>query len=68
MQDEGWISTRKAAAHLDMSTNALYKLTSARSLPFQQDRPGARCWFRRSDLDAWRRGEDWKRPPHLRAA
>jgi excisionase family DNA binding protein len=49
-----WLSTREAAEHLGMSVNALHKLTAERSIPFTQDAPGARCYFKRSDLDAWR--------------
>ena len=30
------------------------RMTAERRIPFSQDRPGARCWFRRSDLDRWR--------------
>ena len=52
-----WLSTRDAARYLSVTPNALHKLTAARAIPFEQDGPGARCWFRRSELDAWRRGE-----------
>jgi len=54
---DGWISTRGAAAYLGMSSSALNNLTAARRVPFEQDRPGGKCWFKRSDLDAWRRGQ-----------
>jgi excisionase family DNA binding protein len=53
--DDGWLSTHEAAAHLGISANALHKLTAARAIPFEQAKPGGRCWFRRSDLDTWRR-------------
>jgi excisionase family DNA binding protein len=53
---DDWLTTKQAAAHLGMTPNALHKLTSARTIRFTQDRPGSRCWFRRSDLDAWREG------------
>jgi excisionase family DNA binding protein len=52
--EERWLSTREAAAHLGISANALHKLTAARAIPFEQARAGGRCWFRRSNLDAWR--------------
>ena len=55
--DERWLSTREAAAHLGISANALHKLTAARAIPFEQATAGGRCWFQRSDLDAWRAGE-----------
>jgi len=51
-----WLSTRDAAEYLGITANALHKLTAARAIPFEQDGPGAKCWFRRSELDAWRRG------------
>jgi excisionase family DNA binding protein len=56
-EPERWLDTRDAAAHLGITRDALYKLTRARALPFEQERPGAKCWFKRDDLDAWRRGE-----------
>jgi len=52
-----WLTTRQAAAHLGITVPALHKLTAARSIPFEQDRPGCKCWFRTDDLDAWRRGQ-----------
>jgi excisionase family DNA binding protein len=52
-----WLSTREAAEYLGITANALHKLTAARAIPFEQDGPGARCWFRRDELDAWRRGD-----------
>jgi excisionase family DNA binding protein len=54
--EDRWFSTRQAAEYLGISANALHKLTAARAIPFEQERPGAKCWFRRSELDAWRRG------------
>jgi excisionase family DNA binding protein len=51
-----WLNTRQAAEYLGISPNALHKLTAARTIPFQQDRPGAKCWFRQSELDGWRQG------------
>jgi excisionase family DNA binding protein len=52
--DDGWLTTREAAAYLGMSVNALHKLTAARQVPFMQASEGARCYFKRSDLDTWR--------------
>ena len=49
-----WMTTAEAAAYVGMSTNGIHKLTSARQVPFVQDAPGCRCYFRRSELDAWR--------------
>ena len=52
--DDGWLTTKEAAAYLGLSVNALHKLTAERRIPFSQASEGARCYFRRSDLDAWR--------------
>jgi excisionase family DNA binding protein len=49
-----WLTSKQAAAYLGISVNALHKLTSARAVPFEQDAPGCKAWFRRSSLDAWR--------------
>jgi hypothetical protein len=52
----GWLDTKSAAEYLGISPNALHKHTSARTIPFHQDVPYGRCWFKRSDLDSWRGG------------
>jgi excisionase family DNA binding protein len=52
--EDGWLDSQRAASYLGISRNALYKLTAARSIPFEQEQRGCKCWFRRSDLDAWR--------------
>lgn len=62
--DRRWMSTKQAAEYLGIPTSSLHKLTSAREIPFEQDGPGCRCWFRREELDRWRRGETAK--PSLR--
>ena len=54
--EDAWLTTRQAAEHLGITVNALHKLTSAKAIVFEQDVPGGRCWFRRADLDAHRRG------------
>jgi excisionase family DNA binding protein len=54
---DGWIDAKSAAAYLSISRHALHKLTAARAIPFEQDAPGCKLWFKRSDLDAWRRGD-----------
>jgi hypothetical protein len=53
--DDRWLSTRQAADYLGMTPNALHKLTASRSVKFEQNGPGGRCYFRQADLDAWRR-------------
>ena len=57
--EDGWLNAREAASYIGISTNALHKLTAAREIPFEQDCAGGKLWFKRSELDAWRRG-DWK--------
>ncbi len=50
-----WLTSKEAAAYLGLpSVHAIHKLSSAHAIPFVQDRPGARLYFRRSNLDAWR--------------
>ena len=51
--EDGWLNTRQAAEYLGLSVHALHKLTAARAVPFEQEGPGCRCWFKRSDLDGW---------------
>lgn len=58
-----WMTTTEAAGYLGMTSNALHKLTSARQVPFSQDAPGGRCWFKRSELDAWRESGQSRRAP-----
>jgi Helix-turn-helix domain len=53
---EGWLDARAAAAHLGVSVDALHKLAAARRLPFAQEGPGCKLYFRGAELDAWRRG------------
>lgn len=60
-----WLSTREAAEYAGTTPNALHKAMAAREVHFEQDTPGGKAWFKRSDIDAWRRGE---RPPALRRA
>ena len=49
-----WLNARGAAAHMGLSVNALHKLTAARLIPFHQDAPNCKLWFRREELDSWR--------------
>jgi excisionase family DNA binding protein len=53
--EDRWLSTAEAANYLGLTTNAIHKHTAARSIPFEQDAAGGKCWFLRSELDAWRR-------------
>jgi hypothetical protein len=49
-----WMDAKAAARHLGMSVASLHQLTRRRAVPFVQDNPGTKCWFRRSELDEWR--------------
>ena len=50
-----WLDAAGAAAHLGLTRHALHKLTAARAIPFEQEAPGCKLWFQRTDLDHWRR-------------
>jgi excisionase family DNA binding protein len=52
--EDRWMTTAEAADYLGMPLASLHKLTAGRELPFSQEGPGARCYFKRSALDAWR--------------
>lgn len=56
-EPDGWLSTREAAAYAGTSPNALHKAMAAREIHFEQDARGGKAWFKRGDIDAWRRGE-----------
>ena len=66
----GWLDFDGALQYLGMKKGTLYKLTSARTIPFHQDGPGCKLWFLRSELDEWRQnsGARRTRATHLRAA
>jgi len=53
-RDEHWLDSRRAARYLGLSLASLHRLTAARRIPFHQDGPNCRCWFKRDELDAWR--------------
>ncbi|HWD68633.1 MAG TPA: hypothetical protein VG293_00470 [Solirubrobacteraceae bacterium] len=69
-ESDGWLDFDGALEHLGMKKGALYKLTSARTIPFHQDGPGCKLWFLRSELDEWRLSGASRaaRNRHLRAA
>jgi excisionase family DNA binding protein len=58
--EDRWMTSREAASYLGTTLSTMWKLTAAREIPFSQDGPGCRCWFKRSHLDQWREGA-WKR-------
>lgn len=62
--DDSWLDARAASEYLGLPLSgpnrrphALHKLTAARAIEFEQDCPGGRMYFRRSALDAYRRGQ-----------
>lgn len=61
-----WLDSRHAAEYLGVHRDTLRKLAAERAIPSEQDGPGCKLWFRRSDLDAWRLGGG--RPRHLALA
>ena len=54
---DGWLDAKQAATYLGLSVHTLHKLTASQALPFEQDGPGCKCWFKASEPDAWRSGE-----------
>lgn len=50
-----WLDTRGAAVHLGIHRDTVRRLAAEQALPSEQDGPGCKLFFRRSDLDAWRR-------------
>jgi excisionase family DNA binding protein len=59
-----WLTSTEAAEYLGLSVDALHKLTSTRSIPFAQDGPGAKLYFLRAHLDAWRLSKFHDRSDH----
>jgi len=49
-----WLDSTDAAAYLGMTRNALHKLTQRQAIPFCQDAPNSKLYFRVADLDHWR--------------
>jgi excisionase family DNA binding protein len=60
-----WLDSREAAAYLGVHRDTLRKLAAERAIPTHQDGRGGKLFFRRSDLDEWRRSGG--RPAHLSA-
>jgi excisionase family DNA binding protein len=54
-REDRWLCTREAAEYLGLGLGSLHKLTARRDVPFAQDSRGGKCWFLKSELDAWRR-------------
>ena len=49
-----WLDTRDAADHLGVHRDTIRRLAAERAVPSEQEGPGCKLYFRRSDLDAWR--------------
>lgn len=62
-RDDEWYDSRHAAEYLGVHRDTLRKLAAERTIPAEQDGPGCKLYFRRSDLDTWRRSGG--RPRHL---
>jgi excisionase family DNA binding protein len=61
-----WFDSRHAAEYLGVHRDTLRKLAAERAIRSEQDSPGCKLYFRKSDLDAWR--QSGGRPRHLAAA
>jgi excisionase family DNA binding protein len=53
--DSAWLDARGAAAYLGMHRDTLRKLAAQRAIPAHQDGPRCKLYFRRDELDEWRR-------------
>lgn len=63
---DDWLDSRHAAEYLGVHRDTLRKLAAEGAISSEQDGPGCKLYFRRSDLDAWRRCGG--RPRHLAAS
>jgi excisionase family DNA binding protein len=61
--EDEWLDSRHAAEYLGIHRDTLRKLAAERAIPSEQDGPNCKLYFRRSDLDLWRRTGG--RPQHL---
>jgi excisionase family DNA binding protein len=52
---DGWLNTKQTAEYVGMTVLAFQKHANAREMRFEQDCPGGKRWFKREDLDSWRR-------------
>jgi excisionase family DNA binding protein len=50
-----WLDARGAAAYLGIHRDTLRKLAAQRAVPTHQDGPRCKLYFRRDELDEWRR-------------
>jgi len=52
---DDWMDARAAAEYLRIHRDTLRKLAAERAVPVHQDGPGCKLFFRREELDDWRR-------------
>jgi excisionase family DNA binding protein len=52
-----WLDARAAATYLGIHRDTLRKFAAQRAIPAHQDGPGCKLYFRRDELDEWRRSE-----------
>ena len=50
-----WLDTRRAAEYLGIHRDRLRRLAAEGAIPAEQEGTGCKLYFRRSQLDAWRR-------------
>ena len=50
-----WMSVETAAAYLDVSAERVRKLQARSEIPYYQEAPNCRVFFRRQELDQWMR-------------
>ncbi|MHB8696212.1 MAG: helix-turn-helix domain-containing protein [Solirubrobacteraceae bacterium] len=60
-EPDGWLTSKQAADYLGLSVHAVRRLSAERTIPHEQTGERCKLWFRRSDLDAWRRGTSTNR-------
>jgi excisionase family DNA binding protein len=58
---DGWLDSREAAAHLRIHYSTLKERAAAGELPAHQDAPGGPLYFKRSELDEYRRSNGSRR-------
>lgn len=54
-EDERWFDTRAAAEYLGVHRDTIRRLAAERAIPAEQAGAGCKLYFRRRDLDRWRR-------------
>ena len=48
-----WMNIATAASYLDCTPERVRKLVARREIPYHQEAPGCRIFFRREELDTW---------------